>query len=117
MSFKSLDLRCPNCDYEKEELFDLRGLETEEEQESAMIVLCPNCEEEDMVRAWRTPPSVGGPADNSPQAHVKRVQSFKERFVKKEIDDVRHKFGNLFDSSLRGGAIAKIKKNIDKKEG
>lgn len=110
MSFKSVDLRCPNCEYEKEELFDLRGLETEEEQEASMILKCPNCEEADMVRAWITPPSVGGFGEDSPITHQKRVQSFKQRFVKKEIDDVRHKHGKLFDESLRGAALDRIKK-------
>ena len=105
-----MDLRCPNCDYECEELFDLRGKYTEAEQEAAMVILCPNCEDCDMVRAWRTAPSIGGAGENTPETHAKRVQSFKERFVKKEIDDVRHKFGTNFDASLRGGAIGKIKK-------
>jgi hypothetical protein len=110
MSFRTVDLMCPNCKYEKEETFDLRGYETEEQKQASMVVMCPNCEEADMQRCWRSAPSIGGAPENSEITHKKRVQSFKERFVKKEIDDVRNKFGKMFDDSLRGAAVNRIKK-------
>jgi RNA polymerase subunit RPABC4/transcription elongation factor Spt4 len=111
MSFRTVDLMCPNCKYEKEETFDLRGYETEEQKQASMVVMCPNCEEADMVRCWRGAPSIGGAPENSPITHAKRVASFKQRFLKKEIDDVRHKHGHLFDASLRGAAVDRIKKD------
>lgn len=38
-------------------------------------------------------------------------QSLKERFMKKEVDDVRHKFGALYDDSVRSAAAQRIKES------
>jgi len=53
---------------------------------------------------------VGGKSSSRSIASMKK--SFNERFVKKEIDDVRHKHGKVFDDSLRSAAAQRIKKDL-----
>ena len=43
-------------------------------------------------------------------------KSFNERFVKKELTDLRHKFGSVIDDSILGGGIQKAKKHESEKE-
>ena len=43
---------------------------------------------------------------------AKMKQASKEHFVKKEIDDVRHKFGRSFDDGLVGAAAERIRGDV-----
>ena len=55
------------------------------------------------------------PALHSSDYHTniaKMKQASKERFVSKEIDDVRHKFGRNFDDGLVGAAADRIKSGL-----
>jgi len=116
-SLKSVDLMCPECKYEEERTIDLRECDTEELVAQAMIVKCPNCDHDSMEQVWRRAPS--SPATHSlsdmhPGNISRMQQSFKERFIKKEVDDVRHKFGKLYDDGVRSAAAARIKKSVKK---
>lgn len=112
MSFRTVDLICPVCQYETDNTFDLRGLETEEQKQAAMVFECPACAarlsvwtrfwcwltrkdvpRSFMTRCWRSAPSIGFGSDNNPVQHERMKQSFKERFLKKELNDLRHKHG------------------------
>lgn len=113
-SFRTIDLMCENCGYHEEYSVDLRDKETDQDIELAMNpeIRCPNCEEADLQRVWLQAPSVGRfTNDNSSAAFEARKASFRERFVKKELDDVRNKHGKLFDESLRSAAAQRIKKD------
>ena len=46
-----------------------------------------------------------------------RKESFNQRFLKHEVDDVRHKHGKLFDDSLRSAEAQRIKQRIQKIKG
>jgi hypothetical protein len=110
-SFKTIDLQCPKCQYEEERSIDLRGCDTDEEREQRMSaeLKCPNCEEAEMERVWRHAPSVGTKS-GSDEYVAKMKKSFKERFIKKELDQVRHKHGRLYDDAVRSAAATRIKK-------
>lgn len=110
-SFRTIDLLCPKCQYEEERSVDLRGCETDEQREQLMNaeLKCPNCEEADMERVWRHAPSVGS-RPGSDEYVSKMKKSFRERFIKKEVDDVRHKHGKLYDDAVRSAAATRIKK-------
>ena len=108
-SFKSIDLSCPNCGYEEERSIDLRDLD-EDGIQQAMLVKCPNCDHEHMEQVWRRAPAAKFGNDQTPENIARMKRSFDERFVKKDMDNVRHKFGRLFDESLVSKAVDKAKK-------
>lgn len=110
-SFRTVDLLCPKCEYEEERTIDLRDLDGDD-REKAMIVQCPNCEHPEMERIWKKAPSAKVGNDRSDENIAKMKKSFKERFVKKELDDVRHRSGKLFDDSIRSAAAQRIKKGL-----
>lgn len=104
-------MQCPECHYEEERTFDRRELETEEELQAAInVVKCPNCEDATLEVVWKKAPSSHNTDDMNPGTIAKMKDSFKQRFVKKEIDDVRHKHGVNFDDALRSKAAQRIKK-------
>lgn len=71
---------------------------------------CPDCEKDSRRAYVRAPLTrTGGEGSDRQISSMKR--SFRQRFVKKEIDDIRHKHGNLFDESLVSKAVDRIKKN------
>lgn len=113
--FKTINLLCSNCQYEEERTIDVRGMEDEQiEQAVNQEIMCPNCEEANMERVWRHAPSVTRYAnENSPATFEARKKSFKQRFLKKEADDIRDKHGVNFDDSLRSAAAQRIKSGED----
>lgn len=110
MSFKVYDFECPKCQYTEERSIDFRGCDTEQDRVQAMKIVCPNCEHPEMEVVWRSAPAVGGPRYGTDAEISKMKKSFKDRFIRKEVDDVRHKFGKLYDDSVRSAAAQKIKK-------
>jgi len=100
MSFVSHKFECPKCEYSEDRLVERGEVE---------IVRCPNCGDADLEKAIGMP-SIGGGKDSNPHQHQRMVQSFRERFVKKELTDLRHKHGKAIDDSLAGAALARIKK-------
>jgi hypothetical protein len=46
---------------------------------------------------------------------AKMQKNLRERFIKKEIDDVRHKHGRLYDDAVRSSAAQRIKSEEDAK--
>jgi len=71
--------------------------------------VCPICNKE-LDRVWLKAPYYGqlGPEGSSKNIDAMK-KSFHERFVKKDMDQVRHKFGNLFDESLVSAAVNRIR--------
>ena len=114
MSFKNVDLQCPKCEYEEERSIDLRGIETEDGRNREMIIMCPNCEHPEMDRIWKKAPSIKMGNDRSDAGIARMKNSFRDRFVKKEIDDVRHKYGRLYDDSVGSAAAQRIGKSVKK---
>lgn len=110
-SFRTFDFECPECQYGEERMIDFRECENEEEEKMIMSsILCPNCEEHNMERVWRSAPSIRMGNDSSDHNIAKMKKSFHERFVKSgEMDQVRHKHGKLFDQSLVSAAADRIK--------
>jgi hypothetical protein len=108
-AIKIIDLLCPECEYQEERTIDMREIDGEEEERQAMIIQCPNCEHPEMQRVWLKAPSgrIGGA--KSERSIESMQHSFKERFVKGEINDVRHRFGKLFDQNLVSSAVKRIK--------
>lgn len=95
------DYYCERCDFHKEEVvkYELRDVQT-----------CPGCGEH-IQRYYFKAPSYGVLGkEGSPKSVAAMKNSFDKRFVKRDIDDVRHKFGKDFDDSLVGAAVARIKK-------
>jgi hypothetical protein len=106
MSFRSVDLECPSCGYGEEYTFDLRGIETEEEKTKIMnSKICPVCCDT-LKRVWRSAPRIGT-SKNSPQEWSRMKSSFKEHYVKHELDDIRNKHGRAIDESHVGAALEK----------
>lgn len=108
MSFRSFDFECPECGYHEEHTFDLRGM-SEEEKDATIEsgIKCPNCDYEQMQKVWRKAPS-GKVADQAGDL-ARMKQSFKERFVKTELDGIKHKWGDkVVNESLVSGAVKRI---------
>ena len=110
-----IDLLCPNCNYYEERSVDLRGCNTDEERNATTsgTITCPNCEETELERVWLKAPAtkLGGDTD---QHNIARMQkSFRERFMKKELDDVKHKFGDkVVNEALISGEAKRIKDRL-----
>jgi hypothetical protein len=114
-ALKSIELWCPECHYEEERSIDNR--QTDEEVARDMLVKCPNCDHEHMERVIRTAPSVSQYHNPKSDKSLKAMQNnLKQRFLKKEADDVRHKHGVNFDDSLNSAAVKRIEKG-DKTQG
>lgn len=104
-TLKSIELVCPECEYREDRSIDMREIDTPEQEAAAMQIKCPNCDHEYMEREWRTAPS-----GVSPGTEVDKMKrSFRERFIKKEVDDVRHKHGRLYDDAVVSSAAQRIK--------
>jgi hypothetical protein len=113
-----IDLLCSNCNYYEERSVDLRGCDTEEQRNAAIngTLTCPNCEETEMERVWVKAPTTkfGKDTDNH---NIERMQkSFRQRFMKKELDDVKHKFGErVVNEALVSGEAKRIKDRLNDK--
>lgn len=109
MSFKMYDLICDNCGlFDESHLFDFRDIpEHEERMKVVESQPCPDCGTI-MSRAFVSAPKMGT-TKNSPEEWAKMKQSFKERYVKKELNDQRHKFGRMIDESHLGAAVERAK--------
>lgn len=116
MSFVTYDIKCPKCEYLKEEMFDISSDSSVEEIDVIVngSIECPNCEDSLMKRAFVTAPS--GKIDKGYAHNIASMKkSFHQRFMKPESQDqMRDKFGNLYDASLRGGALDKAEKLAEK---
>lgn len=108
--FKTIEIECEKCQINESHSIDVRGCDDEQiEQKMNEEILCPNCEVP-MVRVFKTAPSISSIGkDGSESASKAMRKSFKQRFIKKEIDDTRHKWGRLFDDSLRSTAAQRLK--------
>jgi len=92
------DIKCAECGYAEERSIDVNT-----------VLVCPNCDNGVLRVVFTKAPMgrVGGEGSDRSIASMRR--SFNERFVKKDIDDVRNKHGKLFDDSIRGAAVDRIK--------
>lgn len=92
------DFRCIECSYIQDDFAEIDD-----------IKLCPQCGSY-MRHVWISAPNsnnLGQEGSDRSVAAMKR--SFDQRFVKKEMDDVRHKHGESFDQSLASSALKRIK--------
>lgn len=116
MSFVTYDIKCPECLYTKEEMFDLASDLTVEEIDAVVnsSIECPNCGDALMQRAFLTAPN--GKVDKGYNHNIAQMKdSFHKKFMKPESqDEMRNKFGNLYDASLTGGALDKATKLAEK---
>lgn len=98
----SYTYECPECSCEQEKFMSISEFEK-------FSLVCPNCSDVMMINVITAAPyfRIGG--DGSDRQLSSMKQSFKQRFLKKEIDDVRHKHGVAVDDALRGGAVERIK--------
>lgn len=108
--FRPIDIVCPNCHYHEERVLDLRGGVSKDEAMANEDFVCPSCSDEYMKEVWIHAPAGKMENDQHPKNIERMKQSFRDRFVKTEINDVRHKHGRLFDDSLRSAAVQRIKK-------
>jgi len=76
---------------------------------------CPKCGTS-CGRIWLEPPMVRHGGEGSDRQIASMKKSFKNRFVKKELDDLRHRFGNNLDESFVSAAAGKIKEGKDPNE-
>lgn len=116
-SFRSIDMQCLDCGYDEERLVDVRNL-TDKEAEMALHeeIKCPNCDGNAFQRVWRKAPAGKIGNDRSPHNIEKMKQSFRQRYMKKEIDDVKHKWGDkIVNESLIAGEARRIKQGLDEK--
>ena len=95
------DFVCSECEYVGE-----RNIKEGDNPEPP----CPNCGSGNLKRVWLKAPAMRMGGDGSNRSIASMKKSFNERFIKKEIDDVRHRHGDVFNDSLRGGAVERIKK-------
>jgi hypothetical protein len=111
-SFMSVDLMCAECGYAENRSIDVRGCENDDDRAERMTAPCPNCDGVDMERVFLTSPTMKlGDNDPRSDANIAKYQRhLKERFIKKEVDDVRHKHGALYDDAVRSVAAQRIKK-------
>jgi len=95
------DYLCPMCEY-CEEIY------TKIEEATTHVVLCPNCGDADLHLTFRKAPMgrIGG--EKSTRSIESMKDSFNQRFIKKDLDDVRHKHGVLYDDSIRSAAVARL---------
>jgi predicted nucleic acid-binding Zn ribbon protein len=69
---------------------------------------CYFCKGE-VKRVFVKPPMTTMGSSGSDREIASMQKSLKERFYKKELDDVRHKHGSAIDESIRGAQIDRIK--------
>jgi DNA-directed RNA polymerase subunit RPC12/RpoP len=112
-ALRSFNFMCPKCSYEEERSVDMRN--SEEEIQRDMLIKCPNCDHEHLEQVIRHAPSVGMGDPKSDKNLAKMQKNLRERFIKKEIDDVRHKHGRLYDDAVRSSAAQRIKSEEDAK--
>jgi len=94
------DFVCGSCDYTKDDFAEIDD-----------VLACPRCGKE-MRHAWLSAPNSNQlGAEGSSSSIAAMQQSFRERFVKKEMDDVRNKHGSNFDESLVSAEAARIRKD------
>jgi hypothetical protein len=107
--FRGFDLMCEECGNHKdlflhrEEFLDADG------NRKKLDRPCDNCEDGMLVEVMIQAPSKIS-RDGTDDGIAKMQQSFRERFIKKDVDDVRHKFGKLYDDGVRSAAASRIKK-------
>ena len=75
---------------------------------------CTVCKQTSGVRWFLNAPFVQYGGEGSVQQIQRMQKSFKNRFYKKGIDDVRQKHGKAIDDSLRGAELEKIKGTVKK---
>lgn len=92
------DFVCLDCHYVKD---DFAAIDDR--------LSCTKCGGE-MRHVWLSSPNANDIGKEGSDKSISAMQqSFRERFVKKEIDDVRHKHGSNFDDSLVAKAVQRIK--------
>jgi len=93
------DFRCARCEY-IEEAYTKPG--------EIHAPTCPNCSEGVLTLTFRKAPMgrIGG--EKSTRSIESMKESLDQRFIKKDLDDVRHKWGVLYDDSIRSAAVQRI---------
>ena len=95
------DFQCVECGYTEDRMMKYEERDTE--------YSCPHCDSS-MKRVWIKAPGINQIGPDGSDSAIKAVQQeCRERFIKKEIDDVRHKHGDAIDDAIKGGAIKRIK--------
>lgn len=92
------DFECAKCAYQKDDFAEIDD-----------VLECPKCGNY-MNHVWLSSPNGNQLGKEGSDKSIAAMQkSFKQRFLKKEIDDVRHKHGKPFDESLASAAVKRIK--------
>ena len=92
------DFVCIECEYAKDDFAEIDD-----------VILCPKCGTR-MHHVWLSAPNSNQLGkEGSDKSIAAMQQSFRQRFVEKDIDDMRHKHGSNFDESLVSSAIKRIK--------
>jgi len=99
------DIKCAECGYTEERSVDVNT-----------VLVCPNCDNGVLRVVFMKAPMGRAGGDGSDRSIASMRKSFNERFVKKELTDLRHKFGSVIDDSILGGGIQKVKKHESEKE-
>lgn len=95
------DYHCRKCDLRDQRIIKIAELDAYSES-------CPHCGADDWHREILTAPVGKVKRDHAGETAALQ-QSLKERFIKRDLDDMRHKHGSVFDDSLRGAAVDRIK--------
>ena len=114
LSFKPVDLQCPDCGYEENRTIDLRGIEDQEARDQAMNqeIKCPSCDDAVLERVWKGAPSIGKYTNNRSSGTLAARQASLRSRQRKSDDDIRHKHGVNYDDSIRSAQAQRIKKAI-----
>ena len=106
--FRGFDLMCNQCDHHEDVLLSREDFLDDQGNRKKLEKPCPNCSGT-MEEVWISAPSTFS-KDGSDEAVAKMKKSFNERFIKKELNDVRHKYGRLYDDSIKSAAVQRIKR-------
>jgi hypothetical protein len=106
--FRGFDLMCGSCDHHEDILLERADFLDENGDRKKIQKPCPECGGV-MEEVWIQAPSTFS-RDGTDAGVAKMKRSFNERFIKKEVDDVRHKYGRLYDDSIKSAAVNRLRK-------
>lgn len=92
------DFKCNKCSYIQDDFAEIDD-----------TIICNNCGSK-MKHIYLSAPNSNNLGKEGSDKSIKALQhSFRKRFIKKELDDVRNKHGEIFDQSLVSSAVKRIK--------